>query len=62
MTHIVATVMDCGDDAVMAADEAYLAAVPRVTRLDDSRRDELVLEGPGLRLVFRPAPLEEQGG
>ncbi|HWP63557.1 MAG TPA: META domain-containing protein [Candidatus Binatia bacterium] len=62
LTHIVATTMDCRDEAVMAADEAYLAAVPRVTRLDDSRHDELVLEGSGVRLVFRPAPLEEQGG
>ncbi len=62
LTNIVTTAMDCGDGEVMAADEAYLSVVPLVTRIDDASPDRLVLEGPGVRLEFRPAPLEGQGG
>lgn len=62
LTNIVTTAMDCGDGEVMAADEAYLSVVPLVTRIADASPDRLVLEGPGVRLEFRPAPLEGQGG
>jgi heat shock protein HslJ len=62
LTNIVTTTMDCGDGEVMAADEAYLSVVPLVTRIDDASPDRLILEGPGVRLEFRRAPLEGQGG
>lgn len=60
-TDIVATVMRCGDD-VMVSDEAFLAALPLVTRIDDQSHDVLVLEGAEVRLLFSPASVEVVGG
>lgn len=49
-----ASAMGCGDPRD-ATEEAFLAALPTVTHIDDSRPDELVLEGPDAELRFGPS-------
>ena len=41
---------------VMVSEEAFLSAIPTMTRIDDSRADSLVIEGPELELRFVPSP------
>ncbi len=49
-----ASAMGCGDP-LDATEEAFLAALPEVTHIDESRPDELVLEGPEVELRFKPS-------
>jgi len=40
---------------VMVSEEAFLSAIPTMTRIDDSRPDVLAIEGPELVLRFVPS-------
>lgn len=61
LANIRTTIMDCGNE-LMPADEAFLTASPLVTRIDDGHPKALVLEGPGVRFLFEPAPIEAEDG
>ena len=55
LSNIYAQAMDCGD-GVMALDEAFLSMVPKISSIDDSDPDVLVVQGPDLILRFKPSP------
>jgi heat shock protein HslJ len=54
---IAVTEMACMDDAVMASEAAYLAALPAVEELRVAE-GQLVLRGPDVELVFAAVPAE----
>jgi heat shock protein HslJ len=62
LSNIRTTIMRCQGDAVMATDELFLDAIPLVREIDDGSPDRLVLEGPEVRLVFAPLPVEGRDG
>lgn len=60
--NVRATIMRCEEDEVMATDELFRDAIPLVRAIDDGSPDRLVLEGPEVRLVFAPLPVDGQDG
>jgi heat shock protein HslJ len=55
LSNIRATAVDCGG-AIQDSDDAFLSALPKIARIDDSHPDILILEGRELLLRFVPSP------